>query len=604
MYDNGQQDEGRAYVYHGSASGLRATDVWTAESNQAGAWFGNATAAAGDVNRDGYADVIVGAYLYDSAYPAGGRAYVYYGSSAGLVGSPWVVSGQGQAAYLGHSVGTAGDVNGDGFADIVIGSDRYDGDQQEEGRVYVYHGSSTGLATGPADWMADGNQAGIRFGLAVGTAGDVNGDGYADLLVSAPYYDGGRTDQGRVYVYHGSGSTAPPPRSGFAASPRSGSAPLTVQFTDQSTGQISAWSWSFGDGGTSSAQSPRHTYADPGRYAVSLTVSGPGGSDTETKTNYIAVQEAIPVSGFSGTPRSGSAPLTVQFTDQSTGQISAWSWNFGDGSTSTAQDPSHTYADPGTYTVRLTVTGPGGSDTEAKTGYIQVSPPGGAFHYAYLPKVSQGYALPLENGDFAQGMEGWAHQQGPFAGHGRGLDASIVLCPEPEGGMLRNCARLGTPEATDGSIPVGYGYIAKTFDLQAPRLHITFRISSYDTAWGTTGQAYFDTFEVSINRHPTDIETQERHDRGCQASPGLPPAEPIPVTTDGLVFCGGGVGSRDTLWDSGWVTLKLDMSEEYQRHRPVTLYLAVWSREYKSPERNDQAYYNTWVHIDQIAERP
>jgi PKD repeat protein len=77
----------------------------------------------------------------------------------------------------------------------------------------------------------------------------------------------------------------------FTASPTSGQRPLTVQFTDQSLGFINSWLWDFGDGVTSTLQSPTHTYTLTGTFTVSLTVSGPGGSDTEVKTDYIAVQE-------------------------------------------------------------------------------------------------------------------------------------------------------------------------------------------------------------------------------------------------------------------------------------------------------------------------
>jgi PKD repeat protein len=82
-----------------------------------------------------------------------------------------------------------------------------------------------------------------------------------------------------------------------------------------------------------------------------------------------------PVANFSATPTSGFAPLVVSFTNLSTGSPTAWAWDFGDGGTATTQNPSHTYASPGTYTVSLTVTAPGGSDGETKVGYITVDPP-------------------------------------------------------------------------------------------------------------------------------------------------------------------------------------------------------------------------------------
>mgnify|MGYP003764676023 CR=1 FL=1 len=168
-----------------------------------------------------------------------------------------------------------------------------------------------------------------------------------------------------------------PPVAAFSAAPTSGIAPLTVQFTDASTGSPTAWSWNFGDGGTSDQQHPSHTYNEPGTYTVNLTATNAGGSDTETKTGYITVTAPVlpPVAAFSAAPTTGTAPLTVQFTDASTNDPTAWSWTFGDGGTSDQQHPSHTYNEPGTYTVNLTATNAGGSDTETKTGYITVTAP-------------------------------------------------------------------------------------------------------------------------------------------------------------------------------------------------------------------------------------
>lgn len=158
----------------------------------------------------------------------------------------------------------------------------------------------------------------------------------------------------------------------FVANPITGISPLTVNFSDQSIGYISSWSWGFGDNSTSTEQNPTHAYDDPGTYTVSLSVTGPYGSDTETKTDYITVNYPAPVADFTANPLSGVYPLTVNFTDQSTGTITSWSWDFDDGSTSDEQNPAHTYNDPGTYTMELTVNGPGGTDTETKADYIVV----------------------------------------------------------------------------------------------------------------------------------------------------------------------------------------------------------------------------------------
>ena len=129
------------------------------------------------------------------------------------------------------------------------------------------------------------------------------------------------------------------PTAEFSGTPTSGTVPLAVSFTDLSTGSVTGWAWDFGDGATSSAQNPSHTYTAAGTYTVALTATGSGGSNTNTKVGFIPVTEPAPVAGFSGTPTSGTAPLTVSFSDQSTGAVTSWAWDFGDGNTSSAQNP-------------------------------------------------------------------------------------------------------------------------------------------------------------------------------------------------------------------------------------------------------------------------
>ena len=205
----------KAYVFYGSIDGLSTIPAWTAVSDQAGARFGVSVGTAGDVNGDGYSDVIVGAYFYDTyntddppvIINAAGRAYVFYGSVDGLSTIPaWTAVSDKAYAYFGYSVGTAGDVNGDGVSDVIVGAFGVD-------KAYVFHGSDSdaGMST-TADWEASG-QAEASFGLSVGTAGDVNGDGISDVIVGAYLYDTYNTDDppviinanaGRAYVFHGS----------------------------------------------------------------------------------------------------------------------------------------------------------------------------------------------------------------------------------------------------------------------------------------------------------------------------------------------------------------------------------------------------------------
>ncbi|MBN2412626.1 PKD domain-containing protein [candidate division KSB1 bacterium] len=187
---------------------------------------------------------------------------------------------------------------------------------------------------------------------------------YVDLCVIGPAGSDSKTDS--VVV------TENAPVADFKADTTLGVVPLTVQFTDLSTGVITDWQWDFGDSQFSSEQNPAHTYSWADTFTVSLTVTGPGGSDTKTKSNYITVNEQPPVAHFAADTTFGKIPFTVHFADSSTGIINKWEWNFGDGQTGSEQNPVHTYTKADTFSVSLTVTGPGGSDTKTRDNYILV----------------------------------------------------------------------------------------------------------------------------------------------------------------------------------------------------------------------------------------
>ena len=160
-------------------------------------------------------------------------------------------------------------------------------------------------------------------------------------------------------------NTGPIP--GFSGVPTSGDEPLTVQFTDGSTSDdgIVSRIWDFGDGGTSTEQNPSHEYVQNGIYTVTLTVAEADGDNaSETKEAYITVRDTGPNPGFSGTPTSGPEPLTVEFADESTSYdgIVSWSWDFGDGGSSTEQNPTYVYVQDGEYLVSLLVTEADGSE--------------------------------------------------------------------------------------------------------------------------------------------------------------------------------------------------------------------------------------------------
>ncbi|MFZ1685229.1 MAG: S8 family serine peptidase [Candidatus Zixiibacteriota bacterium] len=188
----------------------------------------------------------------------------------------------------------------------------------------------------------------------------------------------GKLGRGRVNAFRAlqAGGTPCDVAAGFTGTPTTGCAPLTTTFTDQSTGPVTGWLWTFGDGGTSTLQSPSHQYTVAGTYTVSLKVTSASctAGNTFTRTNYVTVTGA-PTANFIGSPTSGYTPLTVAFTDQSTGGPTSWSWTFGDGGTSTLQSPGHQYTVAGTYTVALTATNACGNNTLTRTNYITVTTP-------------------------------------------------------------------------------------------------------------------------------------------------------------------------------------------------------------------------------------
>ncbi len=195
--DAGGTTAGMASIFYGAVSPDAVPDV-TMKGTAAGDYFGRAVGAAGDVNGDGYADVLVGAPNNDAGGTNAGRAYLFYGAASSVAGG-LVFTGAAGADYFGSALGTAGDVNGDGYADVVVGAYWNDAGGTNAGRAYVYYGGWR--ADNTADMILTGRSANDQFGQAVGTAGDVNGDGFADVIVGASMNDGAGTDAGAAYVY-------------------------------------------------------------------------------------------------------------------------------------------------------------------------------------------------------------------------------------------------------------------------------------------------------------------------------------------------------------------------------------------------------------------
>lgn len=320
--------------------------------------------------------ISVSAVRYDRTYPS----YSSYGSTIDVCAPGGDVTV---------------DQNGDGYPDGVL-QQTHDGTNYGTFGYYFYDGTS----------MACPHVAGVAALLISKNGGSMSPDAVRAAIQNTAtdlgpagwdqHYGYGEVNANAALLTIGNN----PPVAAFTGAPLSGNYPLTVAFTDQSTNGPTSWSWTFGDGGTSTLRNPSHQYTAAGTYTVALTATNAYGSNTLTKTGYITVSAPPtnpPVAAFTGTPTSGTIPLTVAFTDQSTNTPTSWSWTFGDGGTSTLQNPSHVYTTAGTYTVALTATNAYGSNTLTKTGYITAS------------------AVTQQCDDFTGDYTGWANATGTWS---------------------------------------------------------------------------------------------------------------------------------------------------------------------------------------------
>ncbi|HSQ59354.1 MAG TPA: PKD domain-containing protein [Acidobacteriota bacterium] len=206
--DSGGSSAGRAYVYFGGPAADQTADV-VLTGAAAEDRFGFDVGAIGDVNGDGFDDVAVGAHGNDAGGPNAGRVYVYFGGVLPDPGPDWILTGETAGDQFGHGVAPAGNVNADGFADLLVGANFNASGGYRAGRAYIYHGGSAPDATPDAVFTSDA--AGAEFGSEVASLGDLNGDGYGDVLVGAWRHPAGGLDAGRAFVYFGGAVTDPTP---------------------------------------------------------------------------------------------------------------------------------------------------------------------------------------------------------------------------------------------------------------------------------------------------------------------------------------------------------------------------------------------------------
>lgn len=198
-----ESSEGAAFVFHGSQQGLDQSPKIVLEGNKEIAMTMSAT-GGGDVNNDGYDDVIVGTIGYTNGELFEGAATVYYGSSTGIsLNGKTVLEGNQLFSAMGVSVEGVGDINGDGFDDIIVGASEYANGESGEGVVFSFNGSSTGINLTPSV-MLEKDQADADFGHSVTGLGDLNGDGYNDIAVGAFHFDNNESDEGAAFIFFGS----------------------------------------------------------------------------------------------------------------------------------------------------------------------------------------------------------------------------------------------------------------------------------------------------------------------------------------------------------------------------------------------------------------
>jgi hypothetical protein len=352
---DGLSNSGAVLLYYGGPDGLSEEPGWMVESYQENGQLGYAL-AIGDFNDDGYADIAIGAKTFSANFVNMGAVFVFYGSAQGPAGgmeatldnADWAAYGESADDYFGAAL-AAGDVNGNGVDDLIVGAPGFGFSVEQFGAVYGFWGSANGLGTGAFDWFASDYQPDSGLGTAVAIIPDINGDGTDEVLVGAP---NGYPDSGLP----------------------------TLQGEEGRPGIVSLYL-----GGSPDPGFYRDLYLTsdrPGsRFGQSLAASSSG--ILVGAPQYVADGQTLgAVFGFTFSPISGltavnSSPTPLgeptsfaAFLDD--GGPAQFDWDFGDGNFGTGQFVEHTYEIPGLYTAVVTAISPIGTLTAETAVTINV----------------------------------------------------------------------------------------------------------------------------------------------------------------------------------------------------------------------------------------
>jgi anti-sigma regulatory factor (Ser/Thr protein kinase) len=203
-FSKNHHEEGMVRIYLGSPQGIRSEIAWEYYGGKLDSQCGRSLALVGDVNGDGFRDLLVGAPGRGAPSINSGRTLLFLGRTNLLEGEPaWIIDAPEGALHFGEEVAAMGDLNGDGHADFLVSAPGSGPRTLSPGHVFLYLGSSDSSAPKP-NWTAHGEHPKARFGAGIAKAGDVNKDGFTDIIISSPGFGKTEKQQGRVYLFLGS----------------------------------------------------------------------------------------------------------------------------------------------------------------------------------------------------------------------------------------------------------------------------------------------------------------------------------------------------------------------------------------------------------------